>query len=408
MTAPDENQASHRVHVPVLFRPFPSLRSFHQNKLLAVKQNFLIPFAVALSLTPLASLQSKAADTSNAIPLYVPAPGPATDQPYVPRPLLPGGIVVTLYPPDSPMLNKERIREPEQYTMSKSVPGRVQSIVNVHNPSIEVHPVEPGNNTGAAIILAPGGGHSTLVVGSEGCDPVPFFFNYGVNTVILRYRLRRDGYNARIDAVNDAFQAIKIVRSRAKEWGIDPNKIGIMGFSAGAELAAPAAVEYEDFDRKNAVPIAGQAPASARPDFVSLIYPGPTPFARDPNTPIPHRAPPAFIVCAGSSDRVHAIWADEYFSAMLQAGVPNLEMHIYARGSHGNGLRDRDGTPLGTWQERFIDWFRDLGFLQKSGVETRAAQDVEHFATNPPRRAGRRAAGAPAATNNPSAPGVAR
>src|SRR6185369_15035172 len=174
-------------------------------------------------------------------------------------------------------------------------PGRINSITNIHNPSIEVHAVEGGLNTGAAIILAAGGGHRTLNVGSESADFVPYFYGYGVNTVILRNRLRADGYNVQSNAVNDALQAIRLVRAHAKEWNIDPNKIGIMGFSAGAELAAPAAVFFEDFDKKNSEPTDPLAGISARPDFVALVYPGPTPFARNASPPIPRNAPPAFI-----------------------------------------------------------------------------------------------------------------
>ena len=121
-------------------------------------------------------------------PLGVPKPGPATDAPYAPQPILPGGVVVTLYPPGSPYLKMDRVREPEVYNMSQSVPGRINSIVNIHNPSIEVHTVDRGINTGAAVILAAGGGHNTLNVGSEAADFVPFFYNYGVTTVILRTR----------------------------------------------------------------------------------------------------------------------------------------------------------------------------------------------------------------------------
>src|SRR5690606_36074933 len=111
--------------------------------------------------------------------------------------------------------------------------------------SIEIHTVGGGMNTGAAVILAAGGGHRTLNVGTEAADFVPFFFNYGVNTIILRNRLRSDGYEPSVDAVNDALQAIRLVRAHAKELGIDPNKIGIMGFSAGAELSGPAAIQFE-------------------------------------------------------------------------------------------------------------------------------------------------------------------
>ena len=312
-------------------------------------------------------------------PQAIPAPGPATDGPYAPQPILPGGVVIPLYPAGSPFLKMDRVKEPEVYNMMRGVPGRIQSIVNIHNPSIEFHAVDKGINTGALVILVPGGGHNTLNVATEGADFVSFFYNYGVNTAILRNRLRKDGYNAQTDAVYDAQQAIRVVRARAAELGVDPRKIGIVGFSAGAELAAPSAVQYETFDAANsgADPLAS---ASSRPDFVGLVYPGPTPFTRDAKTPIPAEAPPTFIVSAGSGDAQHAIWADDYFRAFLTARVPNLEMHIYGNGVHANGMKDRNGEPFGTWHERFIDWFRDLGFLQKPGVETKAGKDAAAYA----------------------------
>jgi acetyl esterase/lipase len=355
----------------------------------------------ALLASTLTVAVSSAQDTPHAAlpslpaPLGVPQPGPATDAPYAPLPILPGGVVVTLYSTGSPYLNMKRVREAEQYSLSQTAPGRVNNIVNIHNPSIEVHTVDSGINTGAAVILVPGGGHRTLNVGTEGADFVPFFYNYGVNTIILRSRLRSDGYNPQTDETYDAQQAIRLVRAHAKEWRIDPNKIGIMGFSAGAELASAAAVLYEEFDKKNSNsddPLAG---VSSRPDFVGIVYPGPTPFAhaRVP-PPIPRNVPPAFLVSAGSDDRVHAIWADEYFAAMLAVGVPNIELHVYANGRHpgdllrdgshmSGGLSDRNGTPFGTWQFRFIDWFRDLGFLQKPGIESKAARDIDFFMKQP-------------------------
>ena len=338
-------------------------------------------------------------------PQGVPKPGPQTDAPYAPQPILPGGIVVTLFPPDSPYLKADRIKTPEKYNMSGSVPGRIGSIVSIHNPSIEVHTVDRGLNTGAAVILAAGGGHNTLNVGSESADFVPFFYNYGVNTVILRNRLRVDGYNPQTDEVYDAQQAIRMVRAHAKDWNIDPNKIGIMGFSAGAELAAPAAVFFEDFDKKNNDPGDPLAGISSRPDFVGIIYPGPSPFARGRTAPtIPRNVPPAFLAGAGSGDQGHAIWANDYFTAMLAMGIPNIEMHIYAQGKHPGdkladgtsmtgGLTDRNNMPYGTWQFRMIDWMRDLGFLQKPGIETKAAKDVAAFVAQPPRAPGRGAFG---------------
>jgi Protein of unknown function (DUF3455) len=164
-----------------------------------------------------------------------------------------------------------------------------------------------------------------------------------------------------------------------------------MGFSAGAELATAAAVLYGEFDKKNSAPGDPLAGISSRPDFVGVIYPGPTPFASNRIAPpIPSNVPPSFIASAGSDDQVHAIWADEYFAAMLALRVPNLEMHIYANGRHpgdllrdgshmSGGLTDRNGVPFGTWQFRFIDWFRDLGFLQPPGVETKAAKDIAYY-----------------------------
>ena len=358
-----------------------------------MKNIALLILASVLAITAVA----QPAGSNLPTPLNVPKPGPTNDSPYAPQPILQGAVVMALYPPGSPFLNMERVREAEQYNLSRSVPGRINSIVNIHNPSIEVHTVDGGLNTGAAVILAAGGGHNTLNVGTESADFVPFFYNYGVNTIILRNRLRKDGYKPATDAVNDALQAIRLVRAHAKDWNIDPNRIGIMGFSAGAELSAPAALFFEEFDKKNnesGDPLAG---VSSRPDFVGIIYPGPTPFARGGSPAIPPNTPPAFIACAGSGDKVHAIWATEYLMAMLQAGIPNVEVHIYGNGRHPGdplsdgsrmtgGLSDRTGMPFGTWHHRFIDWFRDLGFLQKPGVETKAAKDITAFMTAPKRR----------------------
>jgi acetyl esterase/lipase len=329
-------------------------------------------------------------------PLGLPAPAASTEGPYAPQPILQGGVVMPLYSPDSPFLNKEKVREAETYNLSKSTPGRINSIVSIHNPSIEVHTVGGSLNTGAAVILAAGGGHRTLNVGTESADFVPYFFNYGVNTIILRNRLRSDGYEPRTDGVNDALQAIRLVRKHADKWGIDPNKIGIMGFSAGAELSSASAVQYEAFDKDEKASADPLADISSRPDFVGIIYPGPTPFARGATPEIPSNVPPAFITCASAGDRMHAIWANEYYLAMLKKGVPNVEMHLYGNGRHPGdklpdgssmtgGLTHRNGIPFGTWQDRHTDWFRDLGFLNKPGIETKAAKDVAAFVAKPPR-----------------------
>jgi endo-1,4-beta-xylanase len=372
----------------------------------------LVAAALVLAAGP-ADAQGRAPLPPLPAPLGIPAPAAAADGPYAPQPIVAGGIVVPLYPAGSPRLKADRVREAETYNLSQAVPGRISNIVNIHNPSIEIHTVERGINTGAVVILAAGGGHNTLNVGTESADFVPFFYNYGVNTVILRNRLRKDGYDVAADAVTDALQAIRLVRAHAPALGLDPRKIGIMGFSAGAELSSATAVLYDTFDKANADPADPLAGVSSRPDFVGIIYPGPTPFARNRIAPaIPKDVPPAFLASGASGDRGHAIWAMDYFAAMLQIGVPNIEMHLYGNGRHpgdpladgsrqSGGLTDRNGIPLGTWPARFVDWFRDLGFLQKAGVETKAAKDVTAFVANPPRPAGQGPAPAPGATAPP-------
>lgn len=303
----------------------------------------------------------------------------AADGAFKPQLIVPGGLILPLYPPTSPLLKHERLHEPENYNSATGGKGPITNVINIHNPSIEVHLATDRSLNGAAVIVAPGGGHKILWVGPEGGDYVPIFNKAGVSTIILRNRLRVDGYEPTTDAVNDALQAIRLVRGHAAEWKLDPAKIGMIGFSAGAELSAPAALFFDEFAKKNGAPDP-LANVSARPDFVGVIYPGPTPFTRNPETPIPANVPPSFIACAGSGDRVHALWATDYFTPMLKATVPNLEMHIYGRGGHGVKRTGPDQIPYSTWLDRYMDWFRDLGFLDKPGAETKAARDVAAFA----------------------------
>ena len=319
-------------------------------------------------------------------PQHIPAPGPRTDAPYAPQAILPGGVVVPLYPPGSPYLKADRIQEPEVYQLWGS--ALVGAVTSIHNPSLEFHPGNGRLNTGAVVILAGGGGHRTLNVG-EASPLVQFLAHQGVSSVILRNRLRSDGYEPKTDGVNDALQAIKLVRAYAKEWNLDPAKVGIMGFSAGAELAMNAGLRWEEFDRANDAAGNPLAKVSSRPDFIGSIYPGPSLFFRADEKPvIPRAMPPVFIACAGQGDWIHAYWAIEFYEALLMDGVPNIEMMLYARGRHpgdktGPGeppatgsISNMGGIPYGTWSARFLDWFGDLGFLGQPGVVTQAAKDV--------------------------------
>ena len=280
--------------------------------------------------------------------------------------------------------------------MSQTVPGRINSIVNIHNPSIEFHPVGRAINTGAVVILVPGGGHNTLNVGSEGADFVPFFYQYGVNTVILRNRLRRDGYNPQTDAVYDALQAIRMVRAYAKEWNLDPNKIGIMGFSAGAELVgAVGAVCSRSSTGRTATPTI-HSPASARvPTSSASSIPARRP-SRAIGPPLRFRATCRRRSSRARLGRSHSCALGDRI-LQRDAGrrrAEHRDAHVRQRAASrrsvagrqpdvGRADRPRTACPMGTWQYRFIDWFRDLGFLQKPGVETKAARDVAAFANQP-------------------------
>lgn len=294
---------------------------------------------------------------------------------FQPKPIMPGGEVIALYEPDSPFLNKTRISEPEKYnsTFFKKKPDHIVNVHNIHNPSIEVHlATDNATNTGAAIIIAPGGGHKILWVDPEGAKWVPHFAKLGVSTIILRNRLRVDGYEPTTDATFDALQAVRIVRANAKKWKIDPKKIGMIGFSAGAELVTSSAIFFEGFDKKNSAPTDPYAEVSSRPDFIGILYPGPSPFNRDPNTKIPPNVPPSFTACSGVTDKIHAVWANEWFTPMLNAGVPNTEIHIYARGGHGNPRRGADEIPYASWPDRFTEWLSDLGIIGKLDQPLRA------------------------------------
>jgi len=154
---------------------------------------------LVLLLSGVLAAKSSAADATlpaPPVPAGIPMPGPKTEAPYAPQTILPGGVVIPLYPPGSPYLRAQDIREPEVYRMW--APGQIGAITHIHNPSIEFHPGNGQLATGAAIILAGGGGHASLNAG-EASPFVPFFANHGVSTVILRNRLRSDGYEPKTD-----------------------------------------------------------------------------------------------------------------------------------------------------------------------------------------------------------------
>jgi len=218
-------------------------------------------------------------------------------------------------------------------------------ISNVHRPSIAAY--LPAKATGAAVVIAPGGGHSELWVDHEGYNVAKWLSERGVAAFVLKYRLAREKgstYTVEGDELADMQQAIRLVRSRAVEWGIKPDRIGVMGFSAGGELAALAATRYDE---------------SSKPAFQALIYPA---IPRDMK--LTKETPPAFLAC-GENDRVDISQGlPELYLALKKTGV-SAELHVYTGVGHGFGLRETTKGPVATWTDRFREWLDARGFLKQ-------------------------------------------
>jgi acetyl esterase/lipase len=231
-------------------------------------------------------------------------------------------------------------------------------INNIHNPSITAYLPPKDKATGAAVVICPGGGHRLLVYNAEGVEPARYLNSIGVAAFALKYRLGRgEGtpYTIQKHARDDGNRAMRVVRSRAGEWGIDPARVGIMGFSAGGEVASMVAFEPPPADPNASDPVDRLA---SRPDFLIEIYPGPLGI---PDV-IPKDAPPAFLLVA-NDDR----GASRSIASLLQkyrdAGAP-VEAHIYARGGHGFNMGNRSKlATLKGWPTRVADWMADNNIL---------------------------------------------
>lgn len=231
-------------------------------------------------------------------------------------------------------------------------------ISNIHHPSIT--PFVPAGNkaTGAAVIIAPGGGHSELWIDHEGYHPAQWFQQRGIAAFVLKYRLAREAgsaYAVEKEALADIRRAIRLVRSRAKEWNIDTAKIGVMGFSAGGELAGLAAMR---FDRGDPAATDAVDQVSSYPAFQALIYPG------NSGKLEPARDSPPLFLAGGYKDRPDiSEGIARVYLKYKQAGIA-AELHIYASSGHGFGMRPTNRAASATWSERFVDWLSDLGFLK--------------------------------------------
>ena len=257
--------------------------------------------------------------------------------------------VATLWPNGAPGSERRR-NEPEIVENTY--------IHNVHNPSLTIFRADPRHANGVGVIVIPGGGHRMLVWVHEGLWPARMLNRYGVTAFVLKYRLAREPgstYTIEGDAAADARRAVRWVRAHAAEYGVDPHRVGVMGFSAGGELVSLVA----DNPAPATPPVDALDQVSARPDFQVLIYPGPL--------GIPGKAvagaPPAFIA-AGSIDPCCAKPAMELYDQLRTAHV-SAELHMYADVGHGFNLAAQsEHISILHWPDRLEDWLSDGGWLR--------------------------------------------
>lgn len=268
--------------------------------------------------------------------------------------------VINLWPGKAPGETKDY--GPEQYIESK--PGQLQiaRLANVSTPQISVYLPEKDKATGTAVVVAPGGGYTILAMEHEGTEVAEWLNSIGVAAVVLKYRVpRRENQNPpNLAQLQDAQRAIGLVRGKAGEWGIDPHRVGMLGFSAGGHLTASLCTNYTNrlYD-----PVDDADKQSCRPDFAIMVYPGGlTDRAGDlrPGLTVSKDTPPTFLVHASDDNSDQSV---AWYRAVKKAGVP-AEMHLYQSGGHGFGLRPGKG-PTSDWPKRCAEWMATRGLLGK-------------------------------------------
>jgi len=246
---------------------------------------------------------------------------------------------------------ENRKNEPEQ--------AKDYWVKNIHNPSLTVFLPSKVKANGAAIVICPGGGHRLLVWTAEGIEPAMFLNDLGITVFVLKYRLGRDTlspYKVDVHARQDGFRAMRIVRSRATEFGLDTNRIGMMGFSAGGEVVDMVAFNNGNGDPNVPDPIDRE---SAKPKFIVQIYPGPL-FIPEV---IPADAPPAFLLAA-NDDPCCSISIMHLLQKYRDAKVP-VEAHLFTQGKHGFNMGNRSKLKsINTWPQRLADWLSDNNIIQ--------------------------------------------
>ncbi|MFZ5494701.1 MAG: alpha/beta hydrolase [Verrucomicrobiota bacterium] len=260
--------------------------------------------------------------------------------------------VLPLWPGDAPGSEGRPAGEKVRIT------ERGERVVSgVHQPNLTVYLPAPGKGNGAAVIVCPGGGHRELWTDHEGHVVARWLAERGIAAFVLKYRLAREEgspYRVDVEALADAQRALRFVRSRATEWHIDPTRVGIMGFSAGGEVAGLASRKFDPGQTDDPDPVEHQ---SSRPAFQALIYPGRA-AAIEPA----EGNPPAFLL-AGYDDRSDiSEGLAEVYLRFKRAGVP-AELHLYTGAGHGFGQRATNRGPVAAWLDRFHDWLGERGFL---------------------------------------------
>jgi acetyl esterase/lipase len=238
-------------------------------------------------------------------------------------------------------------------------------VARVGNVSVPTLTLYKANVSGPApaVVVFPGGGYHILAIDLEGTEVCDWLNSIGVTCVLLKYRVPDSGpYPKVADALQDAQRSMGLVRLHAAEWGIDPNRVGVLGFSAGGHLAAAISTH---FDQRVYDPIDAADKLSCRPDFAVLIYPAylafpNKDFAPNPDTQPTANTPPSFIAQA-EDDPVHVENAVVYFQELKNAKVP-AELHVYAKGGHGYGLR-RTELPITTWPKSVEIWLHTIKIL---------------------------------------------
>ena len=228
-------------------------------------------------------------------------------------------------------------------------------VSNVQDPSITPFIPRPGKATGAAVIVVPGGGHRELWMDHEGYRVGRWLRDHGVAAFVLKYRLAREEgstYTVEGDALGDLQRAIRLVKSRSGTWGIAADRVGVIGFSAGGELAALAGSRV-DPGRPNAEdPIDRE---NSRPDFMALIYP-----AMPRGMALSDKTPPAFLLCGEKDDTSESL--AEFYVGLRRAGA-SAELHVIAGAGHGFGMRDSNPPAVRNWPDLFLFWLGAQGFI---------------------------------------------